>query len=744
MRNSDMASLIDAAINSPIGSTPRKRAQKIVSIMKKVGAIDGSNSIQQRAMQYSPEAMQAINQMNEKPVRQAPVVFPMPPERRKAPVDGRGGYPDGQGGSEYGLVGDILNFPKTIAPGTAAAEAGAVGLAQYGIQNLNRGIHDTSKFLFGKAGTPFEADPYIKLGDTWGGKTFNNLMGNSQPLVSPLKASSAQGSWGPKKEVSASKTSGSVTNPFTGLMNSSATQKTLNGKTNNPFSLSYDTSTQGDSSSEPVGSEFSSLMEQFGLNEDPYANVSTPSVKSALEKNMSATGFAYSMMNDPEELRKIPGFENLPDDALPYGASLSGQVGALAETLRKESGLDAMLNDYKGMLDSAGGLEGDLTDYVRGRDEFLNETQGLIDDFKEKTTKMDMANPVIAQRAKQYNDFLYSVKGRQNKRYIEFVNQSLTKYQNDVQNKKAGIETVVKDLESQIDFKGNLAIDEYERIYTALVDTYNSALGLPELESSRQQAQAELTKTYAQTIKDATGVADETEYNETYQKQTKYLSELILDKDSGTLLPGSRSLNDLMMDHGGADSAIGTDYKKIIADVWTRGMKNDFNAADSTVSDIMSKLNQYVVGLDDYRSTWGDLGNGQIDPMVEAQYNNLKGIVSDMASSAIKSKISSDPEAIQELKEAVKAITNKKFWGGYISEEDFLEKFSSDKLDRSLLKTLYKITSQYIQSTGRPADEVGWQVFADPQKYGSNPGIDNMNEKEFVDNIMKKVSNYGI
>lgn len=755
MSNEEMAALINEAINSPVGSTPRKRAQKIVSIMKKVGAIDNRNAMQPLInIINNPEVMKVMEQSQQPAPKKAPAIFPAPPARRQNVNDGRGGMPDGKGGleedmlsGEYGVIGQAAGAAnKYIPAGLKAVWDASQGAGEYVSQNTSQGLTDLYKGAVGKL-YPFEGPGYTTYGETSGGskllEQMKNLKGNTTGASTPATSGNQS-----SKTQAFNPATSRLMNPFTGLLNvpGSKTASVVTGASNtqsDPTSMDYS------GMFDEEDGTFSSLMSAMGINDytsDPYKNVSNNKVKSALEGGLSASNFAYQMMNNPDELRKLPGFENVPDDALPYGASLSGQVGALAETLRKESGLDAMLDEYHKLLNSSGSLNRDLTDYIRGRDEYLNETQDLIDDFKDKTGKMDMANPVIAKRAKQYNDFLYTLKGRQNKRYIEFLNQSLETQQNNINNKKSEIETTLADLESKIDFQGNLAVDEYERIYSTLVDTYNVAASLPETELSRQTAQTELYKAVVQAVNDASGVADPTEYTAEYRKSVEDLSGIILDKETNSLLPYSRDINSLMMEYGGADSPIAGDYKKVIYDVWSRGMKADFFNSTGGAGEIMSVMNDYMKGLDNYLNTWGVSGvdasnNKTYYEDIVAQYSSLKNQVKASAVDALRSSLSSSSEAVGQLRTALKELSSKGIFGGYISRQDFVKKYSSTELPSTLLDTVYTVITNYVNSTtNKNPSETAWHVYSDVSKYkNKNPGIDNIPDQELIDNILSSI-----
>jgi len=753
MRNGDMAKLMKEAAESPIGSTPRKRAQKIVSIMKKVGAIEsGGGPGYQTAMQMPAQGTQqaeTVSQMKNIPqeaARRAPAIFPAPP-RMKVAIDGKGG------------PGDTTPFlGNTSAPAISAPAP-----LSFSIGAANRSYTPTPDAAPTKYPPTTSAKaPYNSI--TGNPLVFPNLSkttGLNLPYQDPMAASqyaaNPMGIPRPFDSMTSSQSTPQVAPNVMQQIQQSAQQQQSAAQGNSIVPLGLATPDMVDPSSDPnsiyyddsygygaqPGGEYQNLMGVLGMKDqtsDPYANVVSDSLYNALNSQMGASGFAYQMMNDPKELRKLPGFGNVPDDALPYGASISGQVGALAETLRKESGLDSMMSEYMKRLDSGASLETDLTDYIRGRDEFLNETQGLIDNFKDSMLDMDMANPVIAQRAKQYNDYLYTLKGRQNKRYIEFLNASVTTYENEMNNRKASIEMVSADLQRQIEFKGSLAVDEYNRYYTILTDMYQQAAGLPELEMQRQQSQANLLSTITGTIGDTVSSSSGVEYDENFRDAVKFVKSSIYDNEGG-MLPSSRNFLSVMNEFASNDSGVGRDYLKAVTDTWTKGMQSDFATNAVTTQEAMRLLDLYRAGIDQYKNAQDNIGYAtEEDQMiVQRQYETLIGMAEFASMDATRRSLSTS-ESTTALRAAVDALVRNGWVRGTPSRADWLADHAGDTLDRSFLDRLYTEYENFINANGGDLD-TAWKFYSGNST--SDPGLSSISDQDLLNNIILAMSGQG-
>lgn len=135
---------------------------------------------------------------------------------------------------------------------------------------------------------------------------------------------------------------------------------------------------------------------------------------------------AINIMSDKEKMKKM--FPNIPEDQLPIGASLAGQLNDLEVNLKKET----KLNDYKANLenlrDQGVTIDEDIQTYINERDSYGKSLDRMINNFQEKTIKMDMSNPYNAKIADNYMGYLTVLKGREQKGYADYLKRGVQYY----------------------------------------------------------------------------------------------------------------------------------------------------------------------------------------------------------------------------------------------------------------------------------------------------------------------------
>lgn len=65
----------------------------------------------------------------------------------------------------------------------------------------------------------------------------------------------------------------------------------------------------------------------------------------------------------------------------------------------------------------------ECVDYIKGKDEYLGHLDGMIDKTKDYilSQKVDMSNPYVANRMQNYMNYLGTLRGKQNQRYIDMA-----------------------------------------------------------------------------------------------------------------------------------------------------------------------------------------------------------------------------------------------------------------------------------------------------------------------------------
>lgn len=662
MSSKNISSLINDALKAPIGATSRKRAQKVVSLMRRYRA----NDMQGMAMDGAGgPGYQTIEQPN--PMAEASqgelVIFPSPPEMR-IPLDGAGGpgfswTPPGSPTSPLNSFQSLQSYstpsqPAAPAPTPPPGSGPVTGNTPYNFPGLS-------------GNTP---DPAIS---TIGGSSAIQSqmgMGNTQPPAPTAPTI-------PWNNLSV--TGGNSPTPP-----GQQGQWTPMGSDSSFINSGYGTFGDQQGGGDTSGGTGTGGGTGGGTGTGQYSG--NPSLNSSVTSGMGPDAFALSMLSNPDALRHLPGFADMPADAIPTGASLGGQIDTLEKTLRSEFNLDALLNQKNQMLKSGATLTMDLTDYIRGRDQFLNQTQGMIDSYQNKMQTMDLANPDTAARANQYMNYLYELKGRQNKRYIEFLNSSTSVYNAQLADVSNNYDKALGAYQSELQLKSSITQSEYQMYYTALTGMYNAAQQAPILAKQSALLDAQTNAANAAAAKDGAKNGSDgllTDFNNIRTKA----QGLIVDKD-GNLLPTVNSLSGAINTLSGD----GTIPASSAMQFMVSGMLNQLNAAPdaSTASSLGSKYLGWAADLYKNAASETDATNA----------TKLRSNIQGEMSSSIRSAIQTNTGELGGLRNDISTMLHPSWFSKGPDQATFTRKYSN-LLGHDLANSLWAGVSQFKNDGGQ-------------------------------------------
>lgn len=238
------------------------------------------------------------------------------------------------------------------------------------------------------------------------------------------------------------------------------------------------------------------------IMEDPNIDNSTkellgPAYTAAVMKELQGyvdTGLgpettAMLMMQNPKKVAALLGMSEEEFKLLPPGF-MARNLGELRKTVEKEYELEASSTKILNMISQNNNVESDLSAYIRGKDEYLGMIDKMIDNFETSVSKMDTSNPYVQQRMENYGNYLTILKGRQNQRYIDFLNAGTKEYQKQVDQMTALFNTNLKRAEdAYADGKEN-----FDNIKLMIKDLYNNM-------TSREEKNAAILKNQQETQK---------------------------------------------------------------------------------------------------------------------------------------------------------------------------------------------------------------------------------------------------
>ena len=643
LRNKNVSQAFRDAMDAPIGSTKRQKAQKLVSILRKtVTKYDGKGGPGFSPTIIAPQQFPQPSTMN------APgmVIFQAPP----SPYDGKGGP-----GFDVLSASNPFNLATNTGP--------------------NLGATQTNPFLMGVK-QPAAQSPYLTGGAAPFGSPAPSAPGAGVSVTDPTKLTIGNPmgniSYNPQVPNSTTPTQ-PATRPAAPLNPAPVpTEQGTAPQDGQPVEVPTDGGTPVDGTN-PTGGE------------NPAENP-TPGSFSTLQKlgsdalaaNTGPSSFAYGAMNDINALRELmPG---VPDDQLPVGASLTGQIVDIKDALKKEYDIEGLTNRLNQKISQGSTLESDLNDFIRGKDEYLNQVDGMLTTARKSA--LDMSGGPDAGVMANYVDYLTTLKGRQNKRYIEFYNGAISQYNGELTALQSQLQTQTGAYEEELKDRSSIKQDDYNRIFSSLTEMYNAAEDAP-----RKQYELGILQSQYYTAAGDMGSDSTSAISDKWINEFGNLSNqgVFLDKDTKTFLPSVTSLEPVLegiISNGQVNVGGGL---RIIGEA----IGNDLASGSQDVNAYMTKVKKYEKMLIDLKSQ-------SMDPAIQARYgadfspaiDNLAANLAGAAGDGISTYILQNSKKVKDAMHPLVAGSGMFGMGGKPTRDNFVKKTGSG-LSADMLGRLY-------------------------------------------------------
>lgn len=648
LKNENISSVFKDAMNAPMGSTKREKARRMASVLNKtMTRYDGKGG------PGYPQPMAPLQPMQPMPQPEGPVpglvIFKAPPSPSAA-----GGMPDGQGGPGV----DLSRLSLGAGLGAPAA-----------------GFNPTAGFSLTQPSAPAQSNPSSlltgmpKMTNVVGFQPNNQMTGFSPVDPSRLSFSGLGTPSSYQFNQPAAAQPGAAPKP---ALTPAPTPAPQAGGTTPVPEL-------------PTPEIPTPLMPEVPVQEGDASSVgsSYQGLTSALDNALgSATGpstFAYQSMNDINALREL--FPGVPDDQLPVGASLSGQIDALRKSLRNEYDIDATTADLTQKIQDGVTLEQDLKDYVRGKDEYLNEIDSMLTDAKR--TAIAKSGGPDAGMFGSYIDYLTVLKGRQNKRYIDFYNDSIGVYQKELDSLQSKLQTETDGFTKELETMATLKQEDYNRIFTSLTEMYNAAEAAPTKQLELQILLAEAAKASGDSALTAASGVNTDWISEFGNLKTK---GIIINSETGTLLPQVSSLESALesiVSNGKTD--IGGAYR-----ILGEAISNDLGSSGEDLTAYFSKVKKYEKMLTDLKAQaqTEEIMNKYGYDMTPA-IDSLAQTLASRTSEAVSQSVSNDASNMRKI---MKDLAGGSGWFGLGAAPDrvtFIKKHGGKNMPDDLLGKLF-------------------------------------------------------
>lgn len=502
MSNPKLAKTFKEAMAAPIGSTKREQAKSVLSIMRKLGGIrnDGAGG----PMSTTQNPVQT-NQPDYSNV----MIFPAAPKLKVKVVpvksepkgnDGQGGLSDYNFGTNFNTgsffptqTNQTYEAPKQVnqlsglssLAGSAYNKVGEIGY------NIGTGVGDTFSAL-----NPFAPKPNINFG---GSLSPYGTMPNSTPTIA--------GKYG------------GVTNAITSTTppaSSAVAGPVYNGPVQTAITGALDKTKEGGTSGAQTGTGTSGGSQVVIKGSGPNGEMTEGDrIKSAAQKAVNeGTGaglFAMGVANEK------------------FGGSLDEYINKLDTKLKTDFNLEGLETELSNLKSQKNNLVPTLTQYIKGKDNYLKFIDGMIDQTEGALLKQDMGNPAVANSYNNYLTYLYTLKGRQSQRYGNFLNSAISDYNADLESTQSNYDNVYSNYKDAITRKATIAQNEYNTLYQTMGDLYNNLEQAPLKRANLEALQ--LQNTANALIIAQNGIDQNTNTNPKYLEDVKKYGDHISDKD---------------------------------------------------------------------------------------------------------------------------------------------------------------------------------------------------------------------
>lgn len=220
----------------------------------------------------------------------------------------------------------------------------------------------------------------------------------------------------------------------------------------------------------------------------------TSNLPTAVASHVGAMGFATSQL------------DTNPNS--PFAGGLAKSIDDFNDKLKDSLGLPALETQLSDLKNQSGNIVPTLTSYIQGRDKYVGFIDKMIDQTNDQISNGNIGDDVTMNRLNNYLNYLYTLKGRQNARYGQFLNTAVNQYNNDVTNLQNHVDTVTKNYQDKIANQATISQNEYNLQYTALTDAYNQLDQAPLKQANLDMVNSQVIANNAQNVQNAITAAN--------------------------------------------------------------------------------------------------------------------------------------------------------------------------------------------------------------------------------------------
>jgi len=387
----------------------------------------------------------------------------------------------------------------------------------------------------------------------------------------------------------------------------------------------------------------------------------------------------------------------------PYqGKNLEEILKEKSDTIWEKYNLDDLTKRQEDLIAAGPNIQPDMEANIRARDTYLKEVQGAIREYETKMSTMDLTDPTVRNNSTNYINYLYTLKGRANQRYMGYVNAAITRYNGDVTSTNSQIASALQNYNNEVARMTTATTADYDRIANGIADLYNTIEQAPLKKIQEQYARVQLSQIDGSTAGAAVDAAfDLPEAAANLQKAG------ILDSDK-YVNPGVDLINVINT------MAASGDNRNAVLTAYNQAVLRELQAADGakkadgfTLIDSTSKRKLAENTIRQYKAI-GQAGIQAGNMATAALAENLIDQV--ITSSGLGETAASfyAPEKAAAVRGLINYLGTKTgmfgWYGGAPSRDDFIIKASEAGVPESIANLIYDDFETYIK-TGSNAQQ---------------------------------------
>jgi len=416
----------------------------------------------------------------------------------------------------------------------------------------------------------------------------------------------------------------------------------------------------------------------------------------SLEAGVGPVTFSQGMLS-PARKSELAKYLGIPENSLPDSNLLFGNANDVIDKYKKEYKINEIQNQLLARITAGNTLGEDLKTYIATRDEVVNGINGMMDKAKEQMKGMDMADPSRQKDVSNYMNYLTILKGRQQKRYIDFANQSINLYNTQTEQLKSLYDTNWTKFQDELDrFKNDQTQAQavYSRLDAMLQDLYTNMANRDSIELEKQSLYLDVMKKSAELGQTTLGTYTGNYIQKDWDKYEQILSNSPVSNQVQVPDPADYQKKIAISDSNLAalvdfaaqskvtegDSARSLDPNGVLEAYGTEIRNNAQQLATASAGSTTFK--QMVdVYLNRIKEFWNEAGRderGSINEIVKANTQQLLSSLQSGIYNKLKSQLWSDQNASNNVLSALKDLSlktsglNKPRTWGEVSDDKFL------------------------------------------------------------------------